>query len=78
MVVIQHEPGEGPGTLAPFLRGARLVRTFAGDGVPAEADALVLLGGGMSAYDRLPHLADDPRLVYVRVGQPLPTARVEG
>jgi UDPglucose 6-dehydrogenase len=26
----------------------------------------------------LPHLADDPRLVYVRVGLPLPTARVEG
>jgi len=65
MVVIQHEPGEGPGTLAPFLRGARLVRTFAGDPVPAEADAVVVLGGGMSAFeqDRLPLLADEVRLL---------------
>ena len=65
MVVIQHEPGEGPGTLAPFLRNARLVRTFAGDPVPADADALVVLGGGMGVYDqdRLPHLADEIRLL---------------
>src|ERR1700682_17939 len=65
MIVIQHEPGEGPGTLAPFLRDARLVRTFAGDPVPGEADALVVLGGGMGVYeqDRLPHLADEIRLL---------------
>ena len=65
MVVIQHEPGEGPGTLAAILRGARLVRTFAGEKVPAEADALVVLGGGMGAYEqhRLPHLADEIRLL---------------
>ena len=65
MVVVQHEPGEGPGTLAPFVRGARLVRTWAGDPVPAEAEALVVLGGGMSAYEqaRLPHLADEVRLL---------------
>jgi GMP synthase (glutamine-hydrolysing) len=65
MVVIQHEPGEGPGTLGPFLRDARLVRTFAGDPVPADADALVVLGGGMGVYDhdRLPHLADEIRLL---------------
>src|SRR5882672_10222144 len=65
MIVIQHEPGEGPGTLAPFLRDVRLVRTFAGDPVPSEADALVVLGGGMGAYeqDRLPHLADEIRLL---------------
>ena len=65
MVVVQHEPYEGPGTLAPFLGGFRLVRTFAGDPVPADADALVVLGGGMGAYeeDRLPHLADEVRLL---------------
>ena len=65
MIVIQHEPGEGPGTLAPLLRGARLVRTFAGDPIPEEADALVVLGGGMGVYeqDRLPHLADEIRLL---------------
>jgi len=58
MVIVQHEPGEGAGTLAPFLPGARVVRTFEGDPVPREAEALVVLGGGMSAYeaDRLPHL----------------------
>src|SRR6202022_835439 len=65
MIVIQHEPGEGPGTLAPFLRDARLVRTCAGDPVPGEADALVVLGGGMGVYeqDRLPHLTDEIRLL---------------
>jgi GMP synthase (glutamine-hydrolysing) len=65
MIVIQHEPGEGSGTLAPFLRDARLVQTFAGDPVPADADALVVLGGGMSVYDqdRLPHLRDEVRLL---------------
>jgi len=65
MVVIQHEPGEGPGRLAPFLGPFRLLRTFAGDRVPREADALVVLGGGMgvSDQDRLPHLADEIRLL---------------
>jgi GMP synthase (glutamine-hydrolysing) len=65
MIVIQHEPGEGPGTLAPFLGGARLVRTWAGDPVPEEADALVVLGGGMGVYeqDRYPHLRDEIRLL---------------
>ena len=63
--MIQHEPGEGPGALTPFLRGARLVRPFAGDGVPRDADALVVLGGGMGVYeqDRLPHLADEIQLL---------------
>jgi GMP synthase (glutamine-hydrolysing) len=65
MIVIQHEPGEGPGTLAPFLRDARFVRTWAGDAVPEEADALVVLGGGMGVRDaeRLPHLRAEIRLL---------------
>jgi GMP synthase-like glutamine amidotransferase len=65
MVILQHEPGEGPGTLAPFLGDFRLVRTFAGEPVPADADAVVVLGGGMGVYeqDRLPHLADELRLL---------------
>ncbi len=64
-MVIQHEPGEGPGTLAPLLAEARLVRTFAGEAVPAEAEALVVLGGGMGVSDqeRLPHLRDEVRLL---------------
>ena len=65
MVVIQHEPGEGVGTLGPLLRDVRLVRTFAGDAVPRTAEALVVLGGGMGVYDRdrLPHLSDEIRLL---------------
>ena len=64
MIVIQHERGEGVGTLRPFLPAqARVVRTFAGDLVPVEADALVVLGGGMSARDPLPHLRDEMRLI---------------
>ena len=63
VTLIQHEPSEGPGSLAALLGDARLVRTFAGERVPAEADALVILGGGMSAYDPLPHLQDEVRLL---------------
>jgi GMP synthase (glutamine-hydrolysing) len=65
MIVIQHEPGEGPGTLSPLLPDHRLVRTFAGDPVPRAADALVVLGGGMSVHDqdRLEHLRDELRLL---------------
>jgi GMP synthase (glutamine-hydrolysing) len=63
VTVIQHEPGEGAGTLTPLLSDVRLVRTFAGDPVPDRADALVVLGGGMSAYDPLPHLRDEIRLL---------------
>ena len=46
MIVIQHEPGEGPGSLLPYLRDARIVRTFAADPVPQDCEALVVLGGG--------------------------------
>jgi len=72
MVVIQHEPGEGPGTLLPFLREMRFVRTFAGDPVPREADALVVLGGGMSANDPLPHLREEIDLLRRCVDQGRP------
>ena len=74
-VVIQHEPFEGPGTLAPLLGGARVVRTFAGEAVPGEAEALVVLGGGMGVcdQDRLPHLRDELRLLRrcVEAGAPV-------
>src|SRR5206468_11888425 len=74
VIVIQHEPGEGAGTLAPSLGAAQLVRTFAGDAVPAEADALVVLGGGMGVRDqeRLPHLRDEIRLLQTCVAQGRP------
>ena len=65
LVVVQHEPGEGPGSLAPFLRDARVIRTFLGESLPEECEALVVLGGGMGVYeqDRLPHLRDEIRLL---------------
>ena len=75
MILIQHEPGEGAGTLWPLLPDARVVRTFAGDKLPRTADALVVLGGGMGVYeqDRLPHLADEIRLLQdcVERGRPV-------
>jgi GMP synthase (glutamine-hydrolysing) len=63
--VIQHEPFEGAGTLARLLPGHRLVRTFAGEQVPYDAQALVVLGGGMGVADleRLPHLRDEIELL---------------
>src|SRR5205823_14574663 len=65
VLVIQHEPFEGPGTLREALAGRelRLLRTFAGDEVPKslDEDGLVVLGGGMGVYDRdrLPHLKNE-------------------
>jgi len=54
MIVLQHEPGEGPGRLAPFLGDATVIRLYAGEPVPTVADALVVLGGGMSVGDISP------------------------
>ena len=74
VVVIQHEPGEGAGTLAPLLGDAQVVRTFAGDPVPGEAESLVVLGGGMGVRDqeRLPHLRDEIALLRKCVEQGRP------
>ena len=71
--IVQHEPGEGAGTLAQLAGEHRLVRTFAGDPVPRDAEALVVLGGGMSAYDPLPHLLDEIDLLQrcVSLGRPV-------
>src|SRR5438067_1705635 len=69
VLLVQHEPFEGPGTLRDALSGCdlRLVRTFAGDPVPASLadDGLVVLGGGMGVYeaDRYPYLKDELRLL---------------
>jgi GMP synthase (glutamine-hydrolysing) len=56
VIVVQHEPGEGPGALLPALKAAglqaRLVRTWIGEHVPAlpgAASGVVVLGGGASA-----------------------------
>ena len=41
------------------------MRTYAGEAVPDDAEALVVLGGGMGVYEqeRLPHLRDEMRLL---------------
>jgi GMP synthase (glutamine-hydrolysing) len=79
VLIVQHEPFEGPGTLRDALAGCelRLVRTFAGDAVPGdlEEDGLVVLGGGMgvSEADRYPHLRDEMKLLRAaaRRGRPV-------
>ena len=77
VVVVQHEEGEGPGTLAAHLGEVRLVRTFAGDPVPStlgDARGLVVLGGGMGVYeqDRHPHLRDELALLRSAVADAKP------
>jgi GMP synthase (glutamine-hydrolysing) len=79
VLVVQHEPFEGPGTLAEALSDCevRFLRTYADDPVPGalEAEGLVVLGGGMGVYeaDRYPHLKDEMRLLAnaVRKGCPV-------
>jgi GMP synthase (glutamine-hydrolysing) len=75
MLVIQHEPGEGLGALSRFLGEPRIVRTYAGDPIPQDPDALVVLGGGMCVrdQDRLPHLREEIRLLQrcVSLGRPV-------
>lgn len=79
VLVVQHEPFEGPGTLADALSGCelRLVRPFAGERVPAQLaeDGLVVLGGGMGVYqaDRYPHLRDEMRLLELSARLQRPT-----
>ena len=69
VLVVQHEPFEGPGTLREALSGCelRIVRTYAGESVPQalDGDGLVVLGGGMGVHevDRHPHLRDEMRLL---------------
>jgi GMP synthase (glutamine-hydrolysing) len=78
VLVVQHEPFEGPGTLDEALAGCelRLVRTFAGDPVPASLaeDGLVVLGGGMGVYEaeRYPYLKDEMRLLHAAAGEGRP------
>jgi GMP synthase (glutamine-hydrolysing) len=82
VLVIQHEPFEGPGTLRDALSGCelRILRTYDAEPVPAtlEEDGLVVLGGGMgvSDADRLPYLRDEMRLLAGTVGAGRPVLAV--
>lgn len=73
MIVLQHEPLEGPGSLASLLpAGTSIVRVWE-EPIPAEADSLLVLGGGMSAYDDLPFLREEMALIRrcVDAGKPV-------
>ncbi|HEX3707604.1 MAG TPA: type 1 glutamine amidotransferase [Mycobacteriales bacterium] len=56
-LVVQHVPIEDPGRFSQWLpaRGVdlRTIHPYAGDVVPSrlDADALIVMGGGMGAYD---------------------------
>lgn len=67
-LVLQHEPMEGPGTIAEEIRaaghGVRLVRVDQKEKVPAEPEpfgGMVVMGGTMGVYDqeKLPHLKEE-------------------
>ncbi|HEX4386364.1 MAG TPA: type 1 glutamine amidotransferase [Myxococcales bacterium] len=73
MLVFQHEPLEGPGSLGPLLPpGTRIVRAWE-EPIPSEPDALLVLGGGMSANDELAFLRDEIEFIQrcVAAGKPV-------
>jgi GMP synthase (glutamine-hydrolysing) len=72
VLVVQHVACETLGTIEHALRAQRLthryVRIHEGDPIPSRANdscGLIVLGGPMSVYesDRLPHLAQEMRLI---------------
>lgn len=82
VLVLQHHPDEGPGTLGDFLRdqGAELVfsHTWQGDDPPLNPngfDALVSMGGPMNVYEENKHpwLKAENRLLTLaaRAGLPI-------
>jgi GMP synthase (glutamine-hydrolysing) len=73
VLVFQHEPLEGPGSLGPLLPpGTRIVRAWE-EPIPSEPDALLVLGGGMSVNDSLPFLRDEIQFIQrcVAAGKPV-------
>ena len=72
VLIIQHQPGEGPGTIEEELLGAghkvRKIRVDEGDKVPREVGSLsglVVMGGSMGVGDqgKLTHLKDEIALL---------------
>ncbi len=81
VLLLQHEPKEGPGTLGEVLsaRGfaLTLVRPFLGEPIPAalgEHAGLVVLGGGMSVtdLDKDPYLRHEIALLRQALGTDRP------
>jgi len=70
VLVLQHAAPEGPAAIGDALRrrgiGLRTVRIDQGAAVPESFDGaagLVVMGGPMSAYDPLPHIRAELRLI---------------
>ncbi len=84
VLVIQHEPGGGPGYLGEALerRGATLevAYLYAGDGIPDPAgyDLLLVMGGVMNVYQEgdYPWLADEVRAMRAAVAAKTPVLGV--
>ena len=81
-LVLQHEPREGPGTIADEIRSAgrtvRIVRVDQKEKVPSDPApfaGLVVMGGTMGVYDQgtLPHLREEIALLAkaVKAEQPI-------
>jgi GMP synthase (glutamine-hydrolysing) len=70
VLVLQHAAPEGPAAIGDALRrrgiGMRTIRVDQGASVPESLDGaagLVVMGGPMSAYDSLPHIKAELRLI---------------
>jgi GMP synthase (glutamine-hydrolysing) len=82
-LIFQHAEGEGPGFLDEELRArgvaVELRRSWAGDPVPPDPDGydtVIVLGGPMAAWDPLPFLDAEARLLAVSARAGLPTLGV--
>jgi GMP synthase (glutamine-hydrolysing) len=75
IAVVHHNRELGVGRLAPFLAHHRVMEVWAPERVfPHEADAVVVMGGFMAAYqeDLHPWLEDEKRWIATRVGNDTP------
>ena len=79
VLVLQHAAPEGPAAIGDALRrrgiGLRTVRIDQGAPVPESFDGaagLIVMGGPMSAYDPLPHIRAELRLIERAMKEELP------
>jgi len=79
VLVLQHAAPEGPASIGEALKrrgiGMKIVRIDQGAAVPASMDAaagLVVMGGPMSAYDPISHLAAELKLIELALEDGLP------
>lgn len=83
VLVLQHAAPEGPAAIGDALKrrgvGMKIVRIDQGAAVPGSMDGvsgLVVMGGPMSAYDPIPHVAAEVRLIGQALEDGLPVLGV--